>query len=239
MHSTLGVRRTRRVGRRGSQFTCDCLSARSSWLVPWTRRRCTRPGSTRPPRSTTRPTASAGCRRSPSSATRDGALRSQLCPSPRMENLISCQYASENLSPYSSANIKSGLSTPQKNMRFCRSLGVLNESTNTARHALYLINADGDLVFRQKEYFRLVWPQTYFDANFGSLKFFCSRRQFCLIQSHFGKKKVLRTEELGQNRTLRTGTRTTTTRRSAWISGQCWRFLRTRRARRLRPTRKR
>ena len=35
-----------------------------------------------------------------------------------------------------------------KNMRFCRSLGVLNEATNTARHALYLINADGDLVFR-------------------------------------------------------------------------------------------
>ena len=33
-------------------------------------------------------------------------------------------------------------------MRFCRSLGVLNEATNTARHALYLINADGDLVFR-------------------------------------------------------------------------------------------
>ena len=36
-----------------------------------------------------------------------------------------------------------------KNMRFCRSLGVLDEATSTARHALYLINADGDLVFRE------------------------------------------------------------------------------------------
>ena len=36
-----------------------------------------------------------------------------------------------------------------KNMRFCRSLGVLDEATGTARHALYLINADGDLVFRE------------------------------------------------------------------------------------------
>ena len=34
-------------------------------------------------------------------------------------------------------------------MRFCRSLGALDEATNTARHALYLINRDGDLVFRQ------------------------------------------------------------------------------------------
>jgi hypothetical protein len=38
-----------------------------------------------------------------------------------------------------------------KNMRFCRSLGVLKESSNTARHALYLINKSGDVVYRAED----------------------------------------------------------------------------------------
>ena len=88
-----------------------------------------------------------------------------------------CHYASQKCTPSPSVNLKSRLNTPPKNMRFCRSLGVLNEATNTARHALYLINADGDLVFRQ-EFFPLFRPQTDFDTKFGSLKFFRPRGNF-------------------------------------------------------------